>query len=79
MLNHTFDLGQLKEQLAQETNKKTNLWDLLMKAGTEVNSAQNNLNNAKDLYMKVKVQIRQCDERIKSLKVLINAERQFGG
>jgi len=77
-LNHTFDLGQLKEQLANGTNRKTELWNLLMKAGTEVNSAQNNLNDAKDVYMKVKVQIRQCDEKIKSLKVMINTERQFG-
>lgn len=79
MLDHTMDLGQLKCELAKETNKKEELWQLLIKAGDELSKSRQTALQANNIYMQIKTQIKVCDERIKTLKTLINSEKATGG
>ena len=79
MLDHKDDLGQLKQQLVSETNKKTELWQLLIKYGDEWNKKKQESLEAQNLYMQIKTQLKMCDEKIKSLKTLIRSEKDFGG
>jgi hypothetical protein len=77
-LDSTHDLFKLKETLVQKTNLKSQLWNELMEAGTQLTKARNLVNDAQDLYMKKKTELRRADEDIKTLKTLIRSEGEFG-
>lgn len=78
-LDHTADLGQLKQELVLETNKKAELWQLLIKAGDELSKSKQTALQCNNLYMQIKTQIKVADERIKTLKTMINSEKATGG
>jgi hypothetical protein len=69
----------LKEQLANETNKKSALFELLIKYGEEWNKKKQENLEAQNAYMQIKTKIRVCDEKIKTLKTLIRTEEMVGG
>jgi hypothetical protein len=79
MLDHTADLGQMKQNLAEETNFKTELWNMLIKQGEQFNLAQQEVLKEKNKYMQIKTQIRMSEDKIKTLKTIIKAEQTFGG
>lgn len=78
-LDHTDDLGQLKEQLVNETNKKAALWELLIEYGDLLSKAKEEVLKANNLYMQVKTKIKCCEDKIRTLKTTIRAEREYGG
>ena len=78
MLDSTHDLGQLKIELVNETNKKSELWKLLIEYGDKLSKAQQGVLQAKNEYMQIKTQIKCCEDRIRTLKTNIKAEGEFG-
>mgnify|MGYP001436804089 CR=1 FL=1 len=78
MLDSTHDLGQMKIELVNETNKKAELWKLLIEYGDKLSKAQQNVLQAKNEYMQIKTQIKCCEDRLRTLKTNIKAEGEFG-
>jgi predicted nucleic acid-binding Zn-ribbon protein len=79
MIDHTFDLGQLKEQLANATNKKSELNKLLRDAGSELTTSKKNVLDCVNVFQKIKNEIKCCEDEIKGLKTMIRSEQGFGG
>jgi predicted nucleic acid-binding Zn-ribbon protein len=77
-LDHTADLGQLKQELVRETNKKVELNKLLREAGTELTNSKKNVLDCNDVFQKIKNEIKCCEDRIKTLKTSIHSERDCG-
>ena len=77
-LNHQDDLGQLKMNLINETNKKAEFWQLLIKYGEELSKAKQEVLGANNRYMQVKTQIKCCEDKIRTLKATIKAENEYG-
>lgn len=79
MLDPTADLGQLKTELVNETNKKTELNKLLRDLGSELTEAKKAVLDATNRFQKVKNEIKCCEDKIKTLKTNIKSESQYGG
>ena len=77
MLDHTADAGQLQEELAKWTNRKSEFWTLLKATGEEMNQKHQDFIKARGKHSEVKVSIKECDDHIRSIKELLRAERSF--
>ena len=77
MIDPSADLGMLQSELAQETNKKVALYDLLITTGDELNKAKREALESYGRHTKVKTQLRASEDRIKTLKNIINSQREY--
>lgn len=78
MIDHTQDLGMLKERLANETNRKSELNKLLRDEGTTLTEAKKSVLDSTNRFQKIKNEIKATEDLIKTLKTLIRSEGTFG-
>jgi len=77
MLDSTADAGQLQQELATWTNRKSEFWTLLKTTGEEMNQQHRNFIEARGRHNSVKVSIKECDDHIRSIKELLRSERSY--